>query len=233
MAVVSTGAHGINDPGQIVGVFTGRHGTSHGFLYSDGSYTTLDDPVGHCGGTDGSCTASMMRARSSGTTAVATSGVHGFLYSAGTFTPVDDPMATPGGTFARGINDAGQIVGTYSDGSGGHGFLYDPNSGIYTTLDDPLATARNTIAYGINDFGQIVGTYDVFTPNSTSIVTHSFLYYAGVFTTIDAPGAQIRTFAHGINNNRPNRRDPERQYGRPRLPSHDHTEPAAARRHDS
>jgi len=63
----------------------------------------------------------------------------------------------PGATFtvARGINNSGQIVGTYSDASGGHGFLY--TAGVFTPLDVPGAAA--TEADGINTSGQIVGTY--------------------------------------------------------------------------
>ena len=64
-------------------------------------------------------------------------------------------MATAG-TWAQGINDLGQIVGTYADSSGEHGFLY--SHGQYTTLNDPLATA-GTWAQGINNLGRIVGYY--------------------------------------------------------------------------
>src|SRR5271157_960826 len=48
-------------------------------------------------------------------------------------------------TVAKGINNASQIVGTYSSGSGGTGatlgFLY--NGGVYTTLNDPLGTTTD------------------------------------------------------------------------------------------
>jgi probable HAF family extracellular repeat protein len=37
---------------------------------------------------------------------------------------------------ALGINDQGQIVGTYNAGAD-HGFRYDPNGNTYTTLDAP------------------------------------------------------------------------------------------------
>ena len=53
------------------------------------------------------------------------SGIHGFLESGGTYTTLDAPTATLG-TFARGINDAGQIVGSYRD-SKNHGFLFNPH----------------------------------------------------------------------------------------------------------
>ena len=71
-------------------------------------------------------------------------------------TPPSRParMAT-GGTIAAGINDKGQIVGSYNNSTGAHGFLYD--HGVYTTLDDPLGTL--TGAVGISDEGQIVGAY--------------------------------------------------------------------------
>jgi probable HAF family extracellular repeat protein len=42
------------------------------------------------------------------------------------------------GTRAFGINDMGQIVGTYNDDSGIHGFLL--SGGTYFNFDDPSAT---------------------------------------------------------------------------------------------
>ena len=47
--------------------------------------------------------------------------VHGFLYSGGTYYTLDDPSASPppgGGTVAYSINNAGQVLGRYSDASG-------------------------------------------------------------------------------------------------------------------
>jgi probable HAF family extracellular repeat protein len=106
------------------------------------------------------------------------------------FNTFDDPSAFTGTTQAFGVNDTDQIVGSYHNGSGAHGFLL--SGGTYTTLDDPLAT-NGTIAYGINDAGQIVGAYN------TSNGTHAFLYSGGVFTTMDDP-VNSHTFAYGINN---------------------------------
>src|SRR5437899_13044750 len=102
------------------------------------------------------------------------------------YTTLDDPLAgaNAAGTAATGINDTGQIVGWYEDGSGGlHSFLY--SGGIYTTLDDPLATVRpnaGTDADGINAAGQIVGNYD-----GASGAGHGFLYNNGAYTAIDDP----------------------------------------------
>ena len=38
-------ATGINNSGQIVGYYDDSSGNSHGFLYSNGTWTTLDDPL--------------------------------------------------------------------------------------------------------------------------------------------------------------------------------------------
>src|SRR5262245_2109304 len=67
------------------------------------------------------------------------------------FTTLDVPGTSPNYAELNGINDSGQIVGSY----GGHGFLLD--QGSYTTIDVPGAQA--TFATGINDSGQIVGWY--------------------------------------------------------------------------
>src|SRR3984893_14491645 len=75
-----------------------------------------------------------------------------FLDSNGTHTTLAVPGASGTNTVARGINDAGQIVGSYVDSSGiSHAFLY--SGGTYTTLPAGAAT-------GINDYGQIVGYGD-------------------------------------------------------------------------
>src|SRR5262245_9411192 len=55
-------------------------------------------------------------------------------------TTLDGPLGAGSfGAFANGINNEGQIVGSYDDENmHAHGFLY--SNGSYTTLDDPLAT---------------------------------------------------------------------------------------------
>ena len=67
-----------------------------------------------------------------------------------------------------GINDLGQISGTYRDADGRrHGFVLE--YGQYTTLDPPGAV--NVFASGINASGWIVGPY---TDADTNIV-HGYL----------------------------------------------------------
>jgi len=95
------------------------------------------------------------------------------------------------GTFAYGINNAGQIVGSYVDATGTHGFLF--SDGTFTTIDDPLAT-QGTFALGINNAGEIVGLY------VDAAGDHGFLDIGGTLTTIYPLGTQgVTGGATGIN----------------------------------
>jgi probable HAF family extracellular repeat protein len=168
---------GINDFGQIVGSYVTRSVTgfntvsvSHGYAYSGGSYTTLDDPA--AGAVTSFNTAGTLAVGINNSGQIVGNYVggpgllatHGFVYSGGTYTTIDDPLASGRlinsssyGTFPSGINALGEIVGDYSEISGGHGFVYAGST--YITIDDPLAQANSTGASGINDLGEIVGTY--------------------------------------------------------------------------
>jgi probable HAF family extracellular repeat protein len=58
------------------------------------------------------------------------------------------------GTVVGGINNSGEIVGTYADATlKGHGFLF--KLGVFTIVDFPGASL--TEVTGVNDHGQIVG----------------------------------------------------------------------------
>jgi probable HAF family extracellular repeat protein len=107
-----------------------------------------------------------------------------------TFTTIDVPGAVPGSTGAGGINNSGQIVGSFAAGARTHGFL--DTGGSFTSIDVPGASGAGTIASGINDAGQVVGYFQ------DSTTTHGFLDVGGSFTTIDVPGARF-TSAQGIN----------------------------------
>jgi probable HAF family extracellular repeat protein len=91
-------------------------------------------------------------------------------------------------TVARGINNAGQIVGSYPYNS----YVY--SGGVFTTLDVPDVpfAGYGLRATGINNSGQIVGDYNNQTEN------HGFVKSGGSYTTIAVPGAST-TSAGGIN----------------------------------
>ena len=82
-----------------------------GFLYANGSFTTINVP-GATGGTYGG------GIDNSGNMIVGNyidgTGSHGFLYANGSFTTIDVP-GDPNNTSARGINDSGEIVGYFTN----------------------------------------------------------------------------------------------------------------------
>jgi len=155
-----------------------------GFIYSDGSYTTLSVAgafnteafgINNAGQIVGDYQNGVFR--------------QGFLYSGGSFTTLNVPGKQQ--TMPFDINNAGQVVG-YSNNNNGdvtQGFIY--SGGIYTNLTVPGAV--KTWAFGINDAGQVVGAYFDGTNN------HGYLYTGGIYTTFDVPGA-ASTAASDINN---------------------------------
>jgi VCBS repeat-containing protein/probable HAF family extracellular repeat protein len=115
-----------------------------------------------------------------------------FIYdiSSATYITINDPSGS-NGTDGRGINDLGQIVGSYANGITNLGYLY--SGGTYTTLFHPSAVF-GTFAQGINDTGQVVGYY-----GDSNAIPHGFLYAGGTYTTLDDPLATNGTQAHDIN----------------------------------
>jgi probable HAF family extracellular repeat protein len=104
---------------------------------------------------------------------------------------IDGPNATY--TDAVGINNRGEIVGSFGDAQGRlHGYVL--RNGTFTTLDFPAQGVNSTVAKGINDRGAVAGFYVI---NGDSI--HGFVWDRGEFTQVDAPNANI-TYLHGINN---------------------------------
>jgi len=83
----------------------------------------------------------------------------GWLKVQGIFTILDDPNGV-GTTAALGLNNKGQVVGSYSDTSGpagnSHGFVYTISTKSFETVDDPSGVGM-TVVNGINDNGMLVG----------------------------------------------------------------------------
>jgi probable HAF family extracellular repeat protein len=157
-----TQVNAINGSGQlIVGAYTDANFVGHGFFDAGGSFFTLDDPNGIPGATQ--ATGVNDSGDIVGFYEDASGQTHGYLYSGGVFTPLDDPAASgtgpfgiPNGTNPLGINDAGQIVGTYDLGA--YGFIY--SGGSFTTVTDSNPngpSAQAIIPHGINSTGLIIG----------------------------------------------------------------------------
>jgi hypothetical protein len=110
-----TFASGINDSGQVVGIYEDATGW-HGFLLSGGSYSSLDYPGASYTSAYGINDAGQVVGEYGDAT-----GWHGFLLSGGSYSSLDYPGASY--SITLGINDAGQVVGFYGDATGGHGFI--------------------------------------------------------------------------------------------------------------
>ena len=141
----------VNDAGQVVGYYFDSIG-EHGFLYSGGTYTTLDQPSGI-----GYFTVAY-DINNSGQIVGYGFGqgptLQGFLYSGGVYTIIDPPgsfdtYASQSTTRDRSLGTIQTVVTTIM------GSL--DSGGTYTTLDFP--GAYNTYLDHINDSGQIVGRY--------------------------------------------------------------------------
>jgi probable HAF family extracellular repeat protein len=119
-----------------------------------------------------------------------------FLYENGEATLFSFPGAPA--TLARGINDTGAIVGSYSltgAPDGQRAFIRDA-SGEYTSFQYPGDNTVFTVGVGINNKGDIVGFY----LDSSDLQLHGFVRYAdGRVSAVDHPAANGLSIALGIN----------------------------------
>jgi uncharacterized membrane protein len=154
-----TNALGINERGDIVGRCRVPGGDFHGFLLSDGEFTIIDAP--------GALRTHLFKMNSRG------QAIGGFVNSANQeelliweknrLTMMTLPNGRPVALDNGGINERGDVVGTYCDTAvpcgilptGNHGFLI--SGGEFTTIDLPGAVSTATL--GINARGDIVGAY--------------------------------------------------------------------------
>jgi probable HAF family extracellular repeat protein/uncharacterized repeat protein (TIGR03803 family) len=180
--------HGINNTGQAFGSFVVAGGASYGFIYDDGAYAILKDPL--------ASTADFVTQPLGINDAGEVVGyyqnagglAHGFVYGDGGYTTLDDPFAV-NGTYLTGVNNAGEIVGYYVDAGGAtHGFIYE--NGGFTNLP-----SDDTNPVAINNAGQIAGT-DQNGDNSPGFVSDPGASTSGAITaaagsTIDLDNATV------------------------------------------
>jgi len=92
-------------------------------------------------------------------------------------------------SLAYAINDAGQVVGTYTTSVCECGFSYDLSSHSFTTISVP--SALSTTAFGINNDGRVVGSDLV-----PDVGIEGFLKTGNHFMPVEGPFFG----AYGINN---------------------------------
>lgn len=186
---------GVNDAGQVVGSYFSGGPFGQGFLYADGTFTTLfyghyPHGINNAGDIVGLAQSCLIEVVCQA----------GFVDSNGIVTtyrfPVPEPYSAD--TSFEGVNNHGQIVGTYQAGIEHHGYFY---GGAFIFIDGdfmPFSVpgATSTSPTGISDAGftgftatdQIVGRFEDSSGNS-----HGFLYSNGSFSALDF-------FSTGISN---------------------------------
>ena len=147
---------GVNDKGDLTGLYFDSAGLQHGFVKKvGGKFKSFDVKVKGTISTGGwainnAGIITVQVVNSAGT-------FDGYTYNGTTFKKVDVKGATS--SIIHGNNNKGDIVFTFADSAGAqHGALL--HAGKFYTLDHPKAVAPNgTRADGINDTLVIVGRY--------------------------------------------------------------------------
>jgi YVTN family beta-propeller protein/probable HAF family extracellular repeat protein len=174
-----------NNAQALVGNYVDTGGVEHGYLFTGGSFLTLDDPSGILTIPEDVNNVGQVVGLYNDANKVS----HGFVWSNGTFATVDFPGSLS--TFVAAINNAGSMVGGYQDSSNvGHGFIL--SDGTFTTFDVPGATYYTELD-GINNEAHLAGTF------VDALGTHAFLLTDSGQTTINAPNSSD-TFAQDLNN---------------------------------
>ncbi len=165
-----THAEAINNSGQVVGYYVDTSGAVHGFLYSAGTYTTLNDPSG----TGGTVVTGINDAGEVvGYYFVANGNSHVFTYSNGVYTDVNDSSIDTNGVQSVSINNSGEIIAAY----------YNNNGELEGVLADPVTTAGALILAGVTTIGgRTVVFNDAVTNNGSLVVNGATADIVGAVT---------------------------------------------------
>jgi uncharacterized membrane protein len=166
----------INDKGVVIGNYGPGGSASAGFVYENGQYKTVPidaEIVGLTAISDSNAIVELFVPRNQKL-------YHCVLAAKGVRTKISFPGSLFDSTSGSGVNESGEVVGTYANDSGYFGFT-DVN-GTYTSFQVPGAALVNTAA--ISNNGNIAGTYQ-----DSSNIQHGYVLINGQFTTIDYPGA--------------------------------------------
>jgi hypothetical protein len=185
-AITGTGTLGVNDRGEILGLYEGRDRVIRHFVRDrKGRFAVIGDPPGTSGDR---LSYEALDINNRGEIVGFYNDEQGFTTTGflrtrqGRLKPIEVPGASVTGPFR--INDRRQVVGIYVGAdSAVHGFLRD--DGEFATIDVPGATATGVT--GVNNRGQTVGFYV-----DAGGAYHGFLREprGRIATLPDAPGAE-------------------------------------------
>jgi probable HAF family extracellular repeat protein len=160
-------AYAIDDSGQIVGRHSAGDNTFHAFLFVNGNTTDLAT----LGGANGEALAINKKGQVVGDSDTENGPAHAFLFDQSRLKDLGTLPGYDNGSYARGINNSGDIVGESDSADQKRAFLY--TKGKLVELDQLAGNLQDSgfnsldVAYAINDQGWIVG-YGTTTDNATS-----------------------------------------------------------------
>ncbi|MBV9642873.1 MAG: hypothetical protein JO334_04805, partial [Verrucomicrobia bacterium] len=160
-------AYAINDAGQIVGRHWSAKNAFHAFVFLSGNSTDL----GTLGGANGEALAINKNGQVVGDSDTAEGTAHAFVFDDSGLKDLGTLPGFDNASYARGINNAGDIVGESDSANQKRAFLYTKGQLIeLEKLTEHLSEAgfiSLDVAYGISDKGWIVG-YGTTTDNLTA-----------------------------------------------------------------
>jgi hypothetical protein len=180
-----TACYAINTAGDVVGTYVLPTGQDGGFIYSQGSYTSV-----------------VYKNLSTGLTGIndvgqasGIAGTHGFVYDIQTqqFTPVMYPGTHL--TLPHGINNAGTVTGWYYQHKSSYPRAFELTSSGYVDIDPP--GGFNTYVWDLNNLGEVVGYTST---GQSHQYSENFSYYQGTYGVIHIPDAPQASVI-GINDN--------------------------------
>lgn len=183
----ATSVSAINELGQVAGAVATPEGL-RGYVWSRAGLTPIPAPAGSAAFATG--------INHAGTVAGYTSLGAGderrsFVFAAGGAAALD--VFGAAFSYARAINDSGQVAGAYARGGDLRAYLYQDGAAIdLGTLGGAFAAAN-----GINNRGQVVGFSSV--DDSEAFNAHAFLYQDGVMLDLGTLAGGSLSEATAIN----------------------------------
>jgi probable HAF family extracellular repeat protein len=150
-------AYGTNANGQVVGRFDTDSGSTHAFLFASQQLTDL----GTLGGSDSEALGINQTGIIVGDSVTRNGATHAFVFSGGSMQDLGTLNEFPKASYARAINDGGQIVGESDGDNQKRAFVY--SDGQMTDLTQAAVNLRQAgfaaldSADGINNQGWIIG----------------------------------------------------------------------------
>ncbi len=150
-------AYAINDAGQIVGRHSAGNSAFHAFVFQNGKTTDLST----LGGANGEALAINKNGQVAGDSDTPEGAAHAFVFDHAQLKDLGTLPGFDNTSYARGINNSGDIVGESDSADQKRAFLY--TKGHLVELDKLAKNLSEVgfnsldVAYGINDKGWIVG----------------------------------------------------------------------------